>query len=90
MELTNIPTIITPATDAVLKPENSPKRKRSTPKKAVPHPAGQPIILPEDIVTLSTDVKPDAVLKPSKPVTAEEKVALLGPNSDQYGYSVYV
>jgi hypothetical protein len=46
------------------------------------------LILSDDMVTLSKSSSA-AVQKPSIPVTADEKNALLGQSDPQYGFSIY-
>ena len=54
---------------------------------------GKALTLPEDIVTLSTaqpvGYVPAKTMKPSQPVSPDEKNALLGMDSSQYTFSVY-
>lgn len=68
--------------------------KRETPvAKELPLSTGKPITLPEDVVTLSSEVRGESVTsspkKSSIPVSQDEKQALLGPHSTPKGFSVY-
>ncbi len=71
-------------------------RKETPSGKAPQRSTASNITLPEDVVTLSTSSrsKAEASLlakkKPSLPVTADEKQALLSAGSDKNGFSIHV
>lgn len=89
MESTGIPTTKTPVSGVIQKPENAAGRNETAQRKSTAGNTGKPLLLPEDIVTLSTTSRSEVDQKPSIPVTSDEKNALLGSNNQQYGFSVY-
>lgn len=59
---------------------------KTTGKSSSQPSSGTALVLPEDIVTLSSTSSNDTPKKASQPVTPDEKRALLGPN---VSFSVY-
>jgi hypothetical protein len=69
--------------------ERPPANETAAVKRVTPA-ANQSLTLPDDIVTLSTSPEDSPKnMKPSQPVSREEKQALLQPGSSQGGFSVY-
>jgi ABC-type Na+ efflux pump permease subunit len=71
---------------------SSDKNNKSTGKET-PRSTGKPITLPEDIVTLSPEIRGEgaepAKKKPSVAVSADERQALLKSVTTSKGFSVY-
>ena len=68
-------------------------KKEAPAGKEIPRSSAAPITLPEDVVTLSSDVKGEDATstkkKPSVAVSNDEKQALLASDFTPKGFSVY-